>query len=302
MNTKRSILFARLVLGLALIVALASISVRPSLALFTPFDGQAATLVLGQPNFTSAIQVITQTGMAGLPWDVTVDPITAKVFVADRNVHRILRFASAADLTNGAPAEAVLGQPNFTSSANTTTQNGMYYPSGLFVDAAGRLWVADYGNHRILRFDNASTRVNGANADGVLGQPDFTSGTSNVTQSKMFRPTDVFVDSDGRLWVTDQENCRILRFDNAATKANGASADGVLGQINFTSRVCTTSQNGMYYPQGLFIDSNDRLWVADLWNNRVIRFDNPALKADGANADGVLGQANFTSGSQATTQ
>lgn len=264
-------------------------------------DGMAATLVLGQPNFTSSASATTQTGM-NFPSAAAVDPTTGKVFVVDGGNNRVIRFASVCNLVNGARAEAVLGQPNFTSNTAATAQSGMNGPLGVFADSGGRLWVADQTNNRVLRFDNAASKANGANADGVLGQSNFAGNTSATTQSGMAFPGGVFVDSDGRLWVADGDNARVLRFDNAASKANGASADGVLGQPGFTSNAIATTQSGMMSPAGVFVDSVGRLWVSDYGNSRVLRFDNAAGKANGAGADGVLGQSIFTSNALATTR
>jgi sugar lactone lactonase YvrE len=276
-------------------------NVSPALALFTPSDGQAATLVLGQPDFTSATIATSQTGM-NYPSAVAVDPTTGKIFVADHVNIRILRFASATALINGAPAEGVLGQPDFTSSNFVTTQSSVGASYGIFVDSNGTLWVADRNNSRVLRFENAATKANGANADGVLGQLDFTGSFGGTTQSKMQNPTGVFVGTNGRLWVADAFNNRVLWFDNAATKPNGAAADGVLGQPNFTSNTNSTTQSGMYAPWSVFVDADGRLWVSDHQNWRVLRFDNASAVVNGANADGVLGQPNFTSHSSSVTQ
>ncbi len=51
---------------------------------------------------------------------------------------------------------------------------------------SGRLWVADFFNYRLLRFDNAAGKINGGNADGVLGQPDFNNVTRACTQDGMY--------------------------------------------------------------------------------------------------------------------
>jgi DNA-binding beta-propeller fold protein YncE len=293
--------FHRFVIYAFLVLALMLMLTTPALAAFAPANGQASTLVLGQPNFTSNAGHTTQNGM-NFPTAVAVDPTTHKVFVADFKNNRVLRFASVYALANGAAAEAVLGQTNFTVNFGQTAQNGMYRPWDVFVDASGRLWVGDYGNSRVLRFDHASTLASGANANGVLGQPNFTSNTGHTTHNGMYRPVGVFVDAGGRLWVADDGNHRVLRFDNAASKANGANADGVLGQPNFTSNIGHTTQNGMSNPGYVFVDAGGRLWVGDNNNNRILRFNSAASKANGANADGVLGQPNFTSSVQVTTQ
>jgi len=145
----------------------------------------------------------------------------------------------------------VLGQPNFTSSVHAATQSGMYKPIGVFVDAGGRLWCQNRTITGVLRFDNAASKANGANANGVLGQPTFTSSAHATTQSGMYTPKESSGTQSGHLWVTEWSNNRVLRFDNAATKANGANADGVLGQPNFTTNSSATTQSGMKTPSGV---------------------------------------------------
>lgn len=264
-------------------------------------NNQAAVNVIGQPNFNSNSPGTTASTQ-NQPSGVAVDPTTGKVFVADFSNNRVLRYSSAAAQSTGQAAEAVFGQPNFTANAAAITQSGMNGPTSVFVDGAGRLWVADYYNGRVLRFDSAATKANGANADGVLGQPNFTTYADVCTQSGMSSANGVFVDETGRLWVSDASHNRVLRFDNAVAKANGANADGVLGQPNFTSSVTSVSQSGMYDPRRIFVDAAGRLWVPEYRGNRVLRFDNAAAKPNGANADGVLGQPNFNANAIATTQ
>lgn len=268
---------------------------------WVPVNGEAATLVLGQPDFTSANIAVTPSGMYR-PISVAIDPTTNKVFVADYRNNRVLRFASLTALQNGMAAEGVLGQPDFITNTAATTQSGMNNPIGLAVDTNGTLWVAEPLNNRVLRFDAAASKENGANADGVLGQTDFTSHIYATSQNGMAYPFGVAIDTSGTLWVADYDNSRILRFDAAANKANGANADGVLGQATFTSNTIATSQSGMHYPFNVVVDAQGRLWVADYSNSRILRFDAAASKANGANADGVLGQPDYTSSIYAATQ
>ncbi|MDP1721570.1 MAG: NHL repeat-containing protein, partial [Candidatus Gottesmanbacteria bacterium] len=263
----------------------------------------AASGVLGQADFVTATTGATASTMNNA-FGVAVDPTTGKLFVADRNNSRVLRFSSAAKLVDGSAAEAVLGQPDLTTvTANTggISAATMNLPIRLFVDASGRLWVSDYQNRRILRFDGASAKANGAAADGVLGQPDFVTNTLGTTGAKISRPTGIFVDGT-TLWVAERDNHRVLRFDNASAKANGDAADGVLGQPDFTTVTSGLSSTKMAEPFGVFVDANGRLWVSEDVNSRVIRFDGAAAKANGAAADGVLGQPDFTTGTYSTTQ
>ena len=257
-----------------------------------------AISVLGKPDFTAELP----NGPTATATDdiegVAIDPTSGKLFVVDAGNNRILRFPSTAAYLSGSAAEAVLGQFGFESNGSGATSGTLNSPASIHVDGAGRLWVADGRNNRVLRFDDAANKPSGAEANGVLGQTLFTTAVAAAGTAGMSGPSGVFADQQGRLWVADSVNHRVLRFDGAAGKANGGPADGVLGQADFagisSNRGGTAAADTFAALFGLSVDANGRLWVADTENYRVLRFDNAAGKSNGASADGVLGQVNFT--------
>lgn len=257
-------------------------------------NNMPAAGVLGQMNFTSNISG-TNSSSLNSPSGVAVDPTTGKLFVVDRYNNRVMRWSSSAKMTNGSSAEAVFGQPDFNTSTAGLSASKFNDPLRVFVDSTGRLWVSDYLNNRVLRFDDASSKLSGASADAVLGQPNFTSNTGGTSAVVMKGPVGVFVDKNGRLWVSDRLNHRVLRFDQASSKPNGSNADGVLGQSDFTTGTSGLSAVKMNRPMGIFVDTEDHLWVCEDDNNRVVRFDSVSSKQNGAAANGVLGQADFVS-------
>lgn len=261
---------------------------------------QDAVSVIGQEDFTSNTSGLSDRKL-NQPNDVSTDAGTGKVFIADFINHRVMRWASVSAYENGEAAEAVLGQPDFETADANTSATGMNSPIGVEVDGDGILWVADTGNNRILRFDSASEKVSGAAADGVLGQSDFDSSGNATTPSGLNSPQKVAIDSNGNVFVADTGNSRILVFLDAANAMNGTAASIVLGQENFTSPGVVAGQDGVFAPRGVAIDSMDNLFVADTGNNRVLRFDSAATKSSGDDADGVLGQQNFTDTSSDTT-
>ena len=184
-------------------------------------NGQAATGIIGQSNFTSGAinrgnNHPTGNSLAS-PQMVIVDSLTGKVFIADYGNNRILRFASIKAATNNIEAEAVLGQSTLTSYVAGTSSTQISYPTGLSLDGAGNLWVVDGANSRILRFPNAATFSSGEAADMVIGQSNFITASNGTSDSSLTNPRSIFIHAD-TLWLSDAGNNRILRYDNISSK------------------------------------------------------------------------------------
>jgi len=118
-------------------------------------------------------------------------------------------------------------------------------------------------------YENCSTiSVAGpATPSKVLGQSDFTTCTPGTSLSKVSNPTGLYLDPSGTLWVADSSNQRVLRFDNVASKSNGASADGFLGVTG--SSQCKKNKFGN---PGSITGDGSTLWVADTNHHRVLVF------------------------------
>ncbi len=282
---------------------LASLALLTSAAFGKTIPNYAeADRVLGQVNFTSNLGFSPPSaGSLSSASAVVVDPVSRKVFVADSNNHRVLRYPSADALASGAQAEAVFGQSLFTTSVVGAGHTGMNTPVGVCVDQKGRLWVADLRNHRVLMFDAGAARSSGAAADRVYGQANFTDGAAGLAANRLNFPSDLFVDRTDRLWVADSLNNRVLRFDDISNKPNGANADGVLGQANFTINTATGGAAGMNYPRGVTVSAGGEVFVSCTSQNRVLRFDDAATLGNGAAATAVLGQPDFATTTNAVS-
>jgi sugar lactone lactonase YvrE len=253
--------------------------------------------VFGQMNFTAS--TANQGGAVSAstlsnPVSVSVDS-SGRLWVADFSNNRVLGFYLASYLSNDPPADIVVGQANFTTSAAATTQTGLTGPVFATVGPDDTLWVSDYGNNRILRYATITAKpVVNASADGVLGQTLFTTSATSATANGLLNPAQLFPDSAGRLWVADYGHNRVLRFDGAAALANGAAATVALGQPDLITVATGLSSTKMNTPAGVYFDAGGNLWVAELGNKRVIRFAAAASLSTGSGANLVLGQPNFT--------
>jgi uncharacterized protein (TIGR03437 family) len=275
--------------------------------------GQAARAVIGQPTFTvqatDPSQIVSEAkgvittllgGAGGLAY------ANGKLFVADcnrigavPNNYRVLIFndssflpAPTAEVPQGvrcplctSQPDLVLGQADFTIPDPTTgwglSQTAMRLPTALATDGT-HLGVADTDNNRVLIWNSIPT-TNNAPADVVLGQPDFKTGTPNtgtgdvrVPNAKTLRGPQGVWFQNGKLFVADDMNHRVLIWNSIPT-SNYQAADLVLGQPNFSTAIepdltkttLDAASNTLLNPVAVTSDGV-HLFVTDLGHNRVL--------------------------------
>lgn len=285
-----------------------------------------ADIVLGKRDFTeiSAREIVQYkvNSPGGVIVDRSVSP--GRMYVWDSANSRVLGIDLNRCYSQTSPcnADIVIGQPsgndwgacnrdssvqNYPDRAQAssstlcgikeTTQTTLEDKSftAMFVDQGGNLYIADFNNHRVLKY--LSPFTTDTIADEVWGQEDFTGVYCNRTQvftspgnpnlnngqpdptnsSLCFSSTfsggaGVVLDSQGNLWVADGGNNRVLRFP-----AGSRVADLVLGQTGFTSGPKTPGNtlDKFQSPNSLTFDSNGNLYVSDGGNNRVLLFQPP---------------------------
>jgi uncharacterized protein (TIGR03437 family) len=229
-------------------------------------------------------QVIgTSQSQMNLPTGISSDGV--RLAIADSANNRVLIY-NTIPTANGANADIVLGQPSFTSNAAATTQSGMRFPGTVLI-ALGKLFVADTFNHRVLIYNTIPTS-NNANADVVLGQPNFTSHTALATPTSSSMVDPVSVSTDGtRLIVTDLGNNRVLIYNKIPTQ-NGQAADLEIGEPDFVTANADTGSNNLNFPRDAFSDGQ-RLIISDSGNNRILVY-NTFPTTNGAFPDAIIGQ------------
>ncbi len=118
------------------------------------------------------------------------------VYLAEGASHVIRRLASDGTLSvfAGQP-----GSPGFADGRGDVARfNG---PAGLAFDSAGRLWVADQGNHTIRRIGTSGDVSTAAGLPGISGYAD---GTASL--ARFYLPVSVAARSDGTVVVADAGN------------------------------------------------------------------------------------------------
>jgi sugar lactone lactonase YvrE len=276
-----------------------------------PFSiGEPASLVIGEPNFTTIGTQACPGGSGTIlpsclsaPSGVAFDS-SGNLWVADGGDSRLLEFKPP--FTNDENASLALGQTSLTDGlfSGTPTQSDFGYgsPTGVTFDATGNLWAVDYGYNRVLEFKTPFST--GEAASTVIGWPNFTVGAPVVsppTSSSLNQPTDVHLDSSGNLWVSDARNYRVLEFP--APLSNGEAATVSLGQTSLTSASdsCefSVAQSCLSYATYFAFEKSGALWASDSGDCRVVSFNPPFSTGESANT--VLGEPDFATGCAGST-
>jgi uncharacterized protein (TIGR03437 family) len=208
-----------------------------------------ASVVLGQPDFNLTTTNVNATrNSLRQPTAVASDGV--HLVIADTNHNRVMIWNSLPTVNN-APADVVIGQPDFTTNTpppSTPTATSLRGPQGVWI-LNGKLYIADTQNNRVLIYNSIPTK-SGVAADVVLGAPNFTTFVqqdlsktpTTATASNLLNP--VAVSSDGsHLYVTDLGNNRVLIW-NSIPSSNGAPADVVIGQPDMTSSAANNAFTG----------------------------------------------------------
>jgi hypothetical protein len=150
-------------------------------------SGENASYVLGQPNFTS--DTATSGTANGLAYNsaIAYDPDASTLLVSDSNGERILAFnVNPSTIANDENAYAVIGQPDFSTYNNGTSQSevagsGSYYSfTGFAFDPSNNtIYYPDKLNNRVLIY----SLVNGTNNGNLTSARIGTSYSSSIATS-----------------------------------------------------------------------------------------------------------------------
>lgn len=203
------------------------------------------------------------------PAGIALDAKRGRLFVVEQKGNRVV-FFDLATLTL---------QGSLKTRGVTLSE-----PRGIWVAEDGTVYVADTGRSRIVAF-------------GENGEEIFSFGREGIGDDEFYHPRGVAVDPSGNLWVVDTLHHCVKVFDGRG-KYLFRFGEGLnqpryvtfFGNFAFLSdyrnhRILVYDLAGnlqdsigeeeklFSFPEGLFLDSGGKLWVADAGNNRIVRID-----------------------------
>jgi sugar lactone lactonase YvrE len=214
------------------------------------------------------------------PSSVAVDS-AGNLFIADTGNSRIRKVTPGGVIStvagNGPPSDwgSIIGGRNrvivasngsggYSDDGGPASSAQLYVPSGVAVDSAGNLFIADTGNARICKVTPSGiiNTVAGNGTEGVSGDG------GPAISAQLDDPSGIVLDPAGNLFIADMGNNRIRKMTpdgviitvagNRRAGYGGESRDGgpaTSGELNF--------------PRGVALDSAGNLFIADCCNHRI---------------------------------
>ncbi len=182
------------------------------------------------------------------PQGVAVDG-SGNVYVADYGNNEIRKITAGMVTT-------VAGDGNAGTTDALDTAARFNDPTGVAVDAAGNIYVADEGNNEIRKI------TPGGNVTTLAGNP--ISGSANATgaAASFNGPTGIALDATGNIYVADYGNNQIRKV----------STGGAVTSLITGSAGSTTLFNR---PYGVAVDAAGNVYVANYENSTILKINKP---------------------------
>jgi len=190
------------------------------------------------------------------PAGVAVDA-AGNLYVADTDNNRIRKVSPSGMIStvagNGTSGFSGDGGPAISASLND--------PQGVAVDAAGNLYIADYGNNRIRKVNLSGiiSTVAGSSARGYSGDG------GPATSASLRDPCGVAVDAAGSVYIADAANHRVRRVTSSGIISTVAGN----GTWAFSGDGGPATSASLWAPCGVAVDAAGNLYIADKYNDRI---------------------------------
>lgn len=159
-----------------------------------------------------------------------------------------------------------------------------FNPTGVAVDSAGTIYVADGGDHTIRRVTAGGVVTTFAGTSGQAGSNDGTG-----TGARFTYPFALAVDATGNLYVTDVGDHTVRKVSAAGVVTTVAGSAGTTGSLDGTGTAARFNN-----PQGIAVDAAGNIYVSDTGNSTIRKISTGGVVTTFAGTATLTGTADGT--------
>ena len=176
------------------------------------------------------------------------------------------------------------GEQGFAGDGGPAAKAELNQPFDVALDRAGNLFFSDTFNHRIRRVDAASGTIVTVAGNGRKG---FGGDGGKAVDSMLNEPYGVELDADGNLFIVDRLNYCIRKVDSKTGAISTIAGTG--GKSGYGGDGGPATKALLVEPNGIALDGNGRLYIADVAGHRIRVVDLASGMIDtlGGNGKGV---------------
>jgi uncharacterized protein (TIGR03437 family) len=200
------------------------------------------------------------------PEGIAVDS-SGNLYIAD-TYNNVIRKVTAA---TGIITTVVGGAAGYTGDNGPATSAGLKLPTGVALDSAGNLYIADQGNNAIRKVTAGTGIITTVAGNGLQG---FSGDGGPAARAQLNQPTCVALDSTGNLYIADQGNNAVRRVTVSTGVITTIAGNGTLG---LTGDGGPGSAAELAHPFGVTTGPGGRVYVADTLNNRIRVLPSPSV-------------------------
>ena len=150
-------------------------------------------------------------------------------------------------------------------SGGPAVEARLRFPRAVTLDAAGNLYIADPGDHRIRRVDSSGTitTIAGTGVEGYSGDG------GPAVDAQIHHPAGMVVDTEGNLFFSEPFERRIRRVDSSGIITTIAGT----GEEGFSGDGGPAVQAQLGSPSGVAVDAAGNLYITVITNSTIRRVD-----------------------------
>ncbi len=194
------------------------------------------------------------------PYGVAVDA-SGNLFIAD---HKNSRIREVDHTTGMITTVAGNGTAGYGGDGGQAAAAQLNLPSGIALDAAGNLYIADTVNNRIREVNLGTGLITTVAGNGVGG---FTDDGGAATAASLNSPVDVTVDLHGNLFFVDYLNQRVREVNHVNGIIRTIAGKGTIGETGDGESATQAELDDAF---GVSVDAAGDVFIADQFNNRIV--------------------------------